>query len=311
MSEFAIIDKHILRLAMVKNLYLLSLVLVFASGCVGMKNTRKQALDENIQATLSQLNVIKTIEQKISAKLEEDPNNAVKSYLPILSALRSELNARKTLLQSLDLKKDAEKIEQLAREYRKKRDEEINMLLMMNDFINMGAGTVKSEGTFESGEFTLNPDVKERIQIFIGQVKDSLSKYEGKLDTNQTLQIEITTTGYSDAEPLRRPKLIRLLKSKANGPLPLPKKDINLVENRKFLNKVLSRLRARSVYKHLESALRKAGYTQIIQRKNNVIGLGEQHPYRDVKDYLEVDERRRICKFSVAIIPVKNGGLED
>lgn len=296
---------------MFRKLVFLVALATLACGCTGIKNARKKALDENIQATVYQLNVIKTIEKKISAKLEEDPNNAVKSYLPILSALRSELNTRQKLLQSLDIKKDAEKIEQLAREYRKKRDEEINMLLMMNDFINMGAGTVKSEGTFQSGEFTLNPDVKERIQIFTRQVKDSLKKYEGKLDTNQTLQLEITATGYSDAEPLRRPKLIQLLKAKANGPIPLPKEDINTDENRKFLNKVLSRLRARSVYKHLESALRKAGYNKIIKRKGNVIGMGEQYPYRDVKDYLEVDERRRICKFSVAIIPVKNDELED
>lgn len=296
---------------MVRRLLFLCLLAPIVYSCTGLKNSRKKALDENIQATSYQLNVIRTIEKKIAEKLIDDPNNAIKSYLPILSALKSELNNRKKLLESLDINKDAEKIERLAREYRKKRDEEINMLLMMNDFINVGGGTVKSEGTFESGEFTLNPEVLERIQLFITQVKDSLNKYKGKLDTSQTLQIEITATGYSDAEPLRRPRLITLLKNKAPGPLPAPKEGINYPENRKFLNKVLSRLRARSVYKHLEITLKKAGYTAIIRRADNVIGLGEQYPYHDVKDYLKVDERRRICKFSIAIIPVKNNDIED
>lgn len=296
---------------MAKRLFFLCWLTALMVGCTGLNKSRKQALDENVQATNSQLNVIKTLETKIKKKLENDSNNAIKSYLPILKALEAELHARKALLASLDIKKDAEKIEKLTREYRKKRDEEINMLLMMNDFINVGAGTVKSEGTFESGEFTLSASVKERIQLFVTQVRDSLSKYEGKLDSNQSLQLEITTTGYSDAEPLRRPNLITLLKSNAPSALPAPKKGINDTPNRKFLNKVLSRLRAKSVYKHLEQALRKSGQTHIIRRPNNVIGMGETYPYRDIKDYLEVDERRRICKFSVAIIPIKNDELED
>lgn len=300
-------DKHLI---IPKKLLLLCWLVLLSYGCTGLRNSRKQALDENILATTSQLNIIKTLENKIKDKLVDDSNNAIKSYLPILKALEGELKARKNLLASLDIKKDAEKIEKLTREYRKKRDEEINMLLMMNDFVNVGTGTVKSEGTFESGEFTLSSEVKSRINLFVKQVKDSLNKYEGKLDSSQSLQIEITTTGYSDAEPLRRPNLIALLKQNAPSALPRPKKGINYPQNRKFLNRVLSRLRAKSVYKYLNAALKSVENAQIVRRPNNVIGLGEAYPYRDIKDYLEVDERRRICKFSVAIIPVSGNELD-
>ncbi|WP_299464357.1 hypothetical protein [uncultured Microscilla sp.] len=295
---------------MLKNLFFLCLLATIGYSCTGLRNSRKQALDENIIATTSQLNIIKTLENKIQKKLVDDSNNAIKSYLPILKALETELKARKTMLASLDIKKDSEKIEKLTREYRKKRDEEINLLLMMNDFVNVGTGTVKSEGTFESGEFTLSADVKSRINLFVKQVKDSLGKYEGKLDATQSLQVEITTTGYSDAEPLRRPNLIALLKRNAPGPMPRPKKGINYPQNRKYLNKVLSRLRAKSVYKYLDKALKEVGKANIVRQSDNVIGLGETYPYRDIKDYLEVDERRRICKFSVAIIPVKSNELD-
>lgn len=300
-------DKHLI---IPKKLFFLCWIALLSYGCTGLRNSRKQALDENILATTSQLNIIKTLEKKIKTKLVDDSNNAIKSYLPILKALEAELKARKNMLASLDIKKDAEKIEQLTREYRKKRDEEINMLLMMNDFVNVGTGTVKSEGTFESGEFALSSEVKSRIDLFVKQVKDSLSKYDGKLDSSQSLQIEITTTGYSDAEPLRRPHLIALLKRNASGPLPRPKKDINHPKNRKFLNRVLSRLRAKSVYKYLNNALKTLENAKIVRQPSNVVGLGETYPYRDVKDYLEVDERRRICKFSVAIIPVDGNKLD-
>ena len=61
LSKFAIIDKYTLRLAMVRKLVFLVVLATLACGCTGIKNARKKALDENIQATVYQLNVIKTI----------------------------------------------------------------------------------------------------------------------------------------------------------------------------------------------------------------------------------------------------------
>ncbi|WP_338761890.1 hypothetical protein WAF17_16470 [Bernardetia sp. ABR2-2B] len=242
--------------------------------------------------------VQKTIEQNPSSpsivfleminNIEKSLDTLQMTYLPLTfdEIKNKKSNANKELESFVDNFSDIQKY--------------LNILRSEKERI--GNGKIDYDSTlFAPGKYKLKDEAKKMLYDYVIERFTFMENEYG----NQQLTILISATGYADEQPFKiNDGRNFILNHNLKGSLPNRSTSINLstltsIQNRKFLNEVLSRKRAQEISNYIESILSDKN-CEILEVRS--LGEGEKYPFTN-ETYEFDDIRRRICQYYIVYVP--------
>jgi len=255
-------------------------LLLFITGCATayLTNAEQQALNEILEILDTSI-----IEAKEKIEREPDPTSPLGYFVESLDDKRKyvkEIEDGKIPFNEAAVSKVANEAKEIQTNIKNPVDR------VLKTDVSFSPGKYKIDDLSEEG--------KELLNDFSEEVFDVLVKEQRIFFPDNLLIIVIKTIGYAD-EITPGAGLTDELCEKIDEELPQ-----DPFEQRKILNKELSRRRAETVNEYIQIQLKaNLKMPQVEIGESEIIGMGEEFPYPENEaspPYMTDDKRRRICK---------------
>lgn len=270
-----------------------------------LDNLREEAYEKNVELTQIQLSKVDSLLMVMSKVLEQNPNSGVKDYYTVMTAISNDLKGIESELSQMNLNDKSTTLTDQLIIIEKEHERFNNIIEMVHQQLNEGVDQTEANATlFARGQYELTEDGKNLIAKYVEKIDSAVVRMQTIADKPLELAFNFTTVGYSDDAAHVNLFVYQLLDEKelTTQDLPYPQKSYQYKPNRLFLNKILSELRARSVYKAMKEYMLEKGY-DARQIKGEPVGYGEELP-PNVDPENVTDDERRVCQFSITIIPM-------
>lgn len=271
-------------------------------------NEIKEENDDNLQLIKSyqQESIIETQHFLSEQEFNKNKNSAALIVLMGMISVDSKIiSAEKSFgLGSYELTKEGKdtinlvlkQIEKIAKDYLQKQSENRMIIsgILKQDTAKLKKEIIEIEQHLSLLKKRKNPKDATEILEKENVLKKRLKMIEEKsmeLAKKPEIKFRLTALGYSDSQDFSQKTADDLLlATQKNLPFFTPTNENEKLENRKFLNKLLSHKRAESVFNYIRSELK---YQIMEDREKDILGMGEEQLLR------------RVCKFNIIPVSIK------